>query len=190
MTGAWRKRTLTAQDMALMQSIWAKAKSDGKDGSDEEEGRVRSERKRDHATRSSKIRRPQFWPQRTMTYQKRKKLDTSGERFLTQNCNWSYTKGLSPSHRLCNFASRQVTPIYCQRRSWKCTAAHYPRCCSFVWGGDACVGVELYAAGQWHIIDALNSWTHIGRGFKRLSYRHGEVSHAVNPVLNLSWWWN
>lgn len=47
----------------------------------------------------------------------------------------------SPPDRLCNLASRQVTPIYCQGRARKGAAAHNPGSRGFVWGRDAGVGI-------------------------------------------------
>lgn len=95
-----------------------------------------------------------------------------------------------PSDRLCNFAPRQVAPIYCQWRSWKGTATQDPRRCSFVGSRDSRAAVQRRAVGWRHAAAALNGWTHIGCGFQGLPDRHGEMPHAVNSVLNLSWWWD
>lgn len=88
---------------------------------------------------------------------------------------------------MCNFASRQITPIYCQGRSWKGTAAHHPGGGGFVWRGDPGAGVQLQAIGHGHAAAALNGRAHVGGSFKRLSDRHREVPHAVDSVLELSW---
>lgn len=109
--------------------------------------------------------------------------------FKLQKRLWSEQRFL-PSNRLCNFASRQVTSVYCQWRSGKGTAAHRPGRRSFVWCGDASAGIELEAIGQRHAAAALNSGTHVGCGFQRLPHRHREMSHAVGSVLKLSWGWN
>lgn len=92
-----------------------------------------------------------------------------------------------PSNGLCNFASRQVTPVYCQRRSGKSAAARHRRSRGFVRRGDPRAGVELQAVGHRHAAAALNGGAHVGCGFQRLPDGHWEVSHAVGSVLKLSW---
>lgn len=99
-------------------------------------------------------------------------------------------KLFSPSDRLCNFAPRQVAPVYCQWRPWKGTAAQDPRRCSFVGSRDSRAAVQLHAVGRRHAAAALNGWTHVGCGFQGLPDRHRKMPHAVDSVLNLPWWWD
>lgn len=100
---------------------------------------------------------------------------------------------LSPSNWLCNFTSRNATPIDGQRWSWKSTAPYNALTSSLVGHWDPSAGIQLRVAGHWNtatVTIPLYGWAYIGSSFERRSDRHWKMSHTVNSVLKLSWWWN